>query len=143
MHTMNGMHVHMHFAFLGWFKALHTKGTNRNHETFEAWIQININIKIYLGKSLKLYSYAFLCNLKSYWFRVPLWRMQASCISLALRQMSSTTKDSSRPLSIKSLNTSTTLACKSHLVAMLVMPWEWHWFFQICKFLMVFSTLPK
>jgi hypothetical protein len=131
------------FAFLGWFKALHTKGTNRNHETLEAWTQISINIKIYLGKNLKLYSSTLLYNLKSYWFRVLLWRMQTSCNSLGLSQVSSTTKDSSHPFSTKSLNTSTTPASESHFLAILVMPWEQHWFFQICQILMVFSTLPK
>ncbi len=35
------------FAILHRFKALHIEGTNKNHETLEAWVQININIEIF------------------------------------------------------------------------------------------------
>jgi hypothetical protein len=70
------------FVIPSWFKALHTKRTNKNHETLEVGTQISISMKIYLEKGLKFCSFVLFYNLKSYWFIIPLWQMQASCMAL-------------------------------------------------------------
>jgi hypothetical protein len=99
LHTMNGTHAHMPWLCNPRLIQSFTYKRNKQKSwNFWTWTQISINIKIYKEGFKVLFLCITMHNLKTFWFKVFLWRMQTSYISLTLSQTSSTTKDFSKAI---------------------------------------------